>query len=121
MARKDRDMPAESSPDGDSSIIPAAQGEILLYQTADGRTRVECRFQDETIWLSQMMIAELYQIGVGTVNHHLKAIYSEGELDPGATIRCYRIVRKEGSREVSRQIEHYSLDAILAAIAPHTT
>jgi len=75
---------------------------------------VECRFQDETIWVSQAMMAELYQIGVGTVNHHIKEIYGDKELDPGATIRSYRIVRQEGSRRVTRQIEHYSLDAVLA-------
>ena len=114
MARKDRDRSAESSPDGDSSIVPAAQGEILLYQTADGGTRVECRFQDETIWLSQALMSELYQKDVRTINEHLKSIYSEEELDPEATIRKFRIVRQEGSRQVTRTIEHYSLDAILA-------
>lgn len=114
MARKNQDTSPTPLPDNEGSIVPAAQGEILLYQTEDGRTRVECRFQDETIWLSQAMIAELYQIGVGTVNHHLKAIYGDEELDPRATIRSYRIVRREGSREVTRQIEHYSLDAVLA-------
>lgn len=89
-------------------------GEILLYQTEDGRTRIQCRFEDETLWLTQAQMAELFQIGVGTVNHHLKAIYEERELAPEATIRRYRIVRSEGNREVSRDIEHYSLDAILA-------
>ncbi len=106
--------PPAPTPQDEGAIVSAGQGEILLYQTEDGRTRVECRFQDETIWLSQALLAELYQIGVGTVNHHLKAIYDDHELDPGATIRSYRIVRREGSREVARQIEHYNLDAILA-------
>ena len=58
-------------------------GEILLYQTEDGRTRVECRFQDETIWLSQALIAELFQKDVRTINEHLQNIYEEEELDPG--------------------------------------
>ena len=89
-------------------------GEFLLYRTADGRTRIECRFQDETIWLPQALMAELYEIGVGTINHHLKALYEDGELDREATIRDYRIVQLEGQREVAREIEHYSLDAILA-------
>ena len=92
--------------------VPA--GEILLYQTDDGRTRLECRFQDQTIWLSQALIAELFAIDVRTVNEHLQNIYSENELPAGATIRKFRIVRREGTREVAREIEHYNLDAILA-------
>lgn len=89
-------------------------GEIVLYQTEDGRTRVECRFQEETIWLTQALIAELFQKDVRTINEHLQNIYEEAELDPAATIRKFRIVRREGKREVAREIEHYSLDAILA-------
>jgi hypothetical protein len=89
-------------------------GEIVLYQTEDGRTRLECRFADETLWLSQALIAELFQIALPTVNGHLKTIYDEGELAPGPTIRNFRIVRREGAREVAREIEHYNLDAILA-------
>jgi hypothetical protein len=89
-------------------------GEILLYQTEDGRTRVECRFVDETIWLSQALIAELFQKDVRTVNEHLQNIYEEGEIEEQATIRKFRIVRREGPRDVEREIEHYNLDAILA-------
>ena len=89
-------------------------GEILLYQTEDGHTRIECRFQDETLWLSQALIADLFQVTVPTVNEHLKNIFEERELEPQATIRNFRIVRREGKREVAREIEHYSLDAILA-------
>jgi len=111
---KKTDKPTGPLPDDEGSITPAAQGEILLYQAEDGRTRVECRFQDETIWLSQALMSELYQKDVRTINEHLKSIYSEGELDPEATIRKFRIVRQEGSRQVTRTIEHYSLDAILA-------
>src|ERR1035438_8244347 len=88
-------------------------GEIVLYQTEDGRTRVECRFVDETLWLSQALIAELFQVTVPTVNEHIKNILEEGEVT-GPTIRKFRIVRREGPREVERDIEHYSLDAILA-------
>ncbi len=90
------------------------QGEIVLFQTEDGRTRVECRFADETLWLSQALIAELFQKDVRTINEHLQNIYEEGELDAGATIRKFRIVRREGTRDVARAIEHYNLDAILA-------
>lgn len=89
-------------------------GEIILYPTEDGRARVECRFAGETVWLTQALMAELFDIAVPTVNEHLKGIYEDGELDPGATIRKFRIVRREGAREVARNIDHYNLDVILA-------
>jgi hypothetical protein len=101
-------------PEDEGGIVPAGRGEILLYQTDDGRTRVECRFQDDTIWLSQAMMAELFQVSVPGINEHLAGIYESGEVSPEATIRKFRIVRREGNRDVTRQIEHYSLDAILA-------
>lgn len=91
-----------------------SKGELILYQTEDGRTRIECRFEDETVWLTQALMAQLFDIGVGTVNHHLREIYAEGELAPEATIRRHRIVRTEGNRSVSREIEHYNLEVILA-------
>ena len=87
---------------------------IILYQTEDGRTRIQCRFENETLWLTQVLISELFQVTVPTVNEHLKGIYTEGELSTEATIRKFRIVRIEGKREVTREIEHYNLDAILA-------
>jgi len=90
------------------------QSSIILYQTEDGRTRIQCRFEDETVWLTQKLMADLFQIGVGTVNHHLKAIFAEGELQAAATIRRYRIVQDEGVRQITREVEHYHLDAIVA-------
>ena len=93
---------------------PLPQSEMILYQTEDGRTRVQVRLQDETVWLTQALMAELFEIGVNTVNYHLKAIFAEGELRPEATVRYYRIVRTEGARQITRQIEHYNLEAILA-------
>jgi len=90
------------------------QSEIILYQTEDGLTRVQCRFENETIWLTQALIAELFQKDVRTINEHLANIFEEGELSRGATIRKFRIVRLEGTREVAREVEHYSLPAILA-------
>jgi hypothetical protein len=93
---------------------PVPTGEIILYQTEDGGTRIECRFEGETLWLSQALISELFQIGVPTVNEHLKGIYAEDELRPEATIRKFRIVRSEGKRQVTREIEHYNLEAVLA-------
>lgn len=93
---------------------PLPQSEIILYQTEDGRTRIQCRFENETVWLTQKLMAELFQIGVGTVNHHLKAIFAEGELAPAATIRRYRIVQTEGGRQIAREVEHYNLDVVIA-------
>jgi hypothetical protein len=93
---------------------PLPKSELILYQTEDGHTRIQCRFEEETVWLTQKLMAELFQIGVNTVNHHLKAIFSEGELRPEATIRRYRIVQTEGPRQITREVEHYNLPAILA-------
>lgn len=92
----------------------APTGELLLYQTEDGRTRIECRFEGESIWLTQALMAELFQKDVRTINEHLVNIYDEGELSREATIRRHRIVRTEGNRSVSREIEHYNLEVILA-------
>jgi hypothetical protein len=94
---------------------PLPQSEILPYQTEDGRTRVQCRFEDETLWLTQVQIAELFQTSVPNINLHLKAIYAEGELTAEATIKSHLIVRLEGSRQVSRPVMHYNLPAIIAA------
>ena len=93
---------------------PLPRSEIILYQTEDGRTRIECRFENENVWMTQALMAELFQLTVPTVNEHLKGIYAEGELPGGATIRKFRIVRFEGARQVTREIEHYNLEAILA-------
>ena len=112
MSNEQDNLPAPMP--GDDSVAFSGRGEILLYQTEDGRTRVECRFEDETIWLTQALMAELYQKDVRTINEHLKKIYDERELEREPTVRKYRIVRREGNRRVSREIEHYSLDAILA-------
>jgi hypothetical protein len=85
-------------------------GEIVLYETADGKTRVECRFAQETLWPSQALIAELFQVSIPTVNEHIKNIYDEGELSPNPTLRKFRIVRREGTREVGRELDHFSLE-----------
>jgi hypothetical protein len=90
------------------------ESNIILYQTEDGRTKVQCRFEDETVWLTQALIAELFQVTVPTVNEHIKGIFSDGELEAASTIRKFRIVRTEGKRTVERDIEHYTLAVILA-------
>jgi len=93
---------------------PSPPSDLILYKTEDGKTRIQCRFEDESIWLTQAQIAELYQKDVKTINEHLLNIYEDKELDEDSTIRKFRIVRLEGKREVTREISHYSLQAILA-------
>ncbi len=90
------------------------QTSIVLYQTEDGDTRIECRFDHDTLWLTQAQIAELFQTTPQNVTLHLKAIFAEGELTKLATCKEYLQVRKEGKREVSRSLRHYRLEAILA-------
>ena len=90
------------------------ESSIILYQTEDGRTRIQCRFEGETIWLTQIQLAELFQTTVPNINLHLKTIYAEGELSEAATIKDYLIVRSEGGRKVSRTVLHYRLEPILA-------
>jgi hypothetical protein len=90
------------------------QSEFILYRTEDGRTRIQCRFENESIWLSQALIAELFQKDVRTINEHLGNIFEEGEFRREATIRKFRMVRREGARQVAREVEHYNLDAIIA-------
>ena len=90
------------------------QSEFILYQTEDGRTRIQCRFENESLWLTQAQIAELFQTTPQNVTLHLKAIFAEGELEETATCKDHLQVRSEGSREVSRRLRHYRLEAILA-------
>ena len=93
---------------------PLPNSEIILYQTEDGRTRIQCRFENETLWLTQAQIAELFQTTPQNVTLHLKGIFAEGELDETATCKDYLQVRLEGGREVLRKLRHYRLEAILA-------
>jgi hypothetical protein len=87
-------------------------GGVLIYQ--DGATRLQVRVDGQTVWLTQRLVADLFQVTVPTVSEHLANIYDEGELDAPATIRKFRIVQSEGTRQVSRLVDHYNLDAILA-------
>lgn len=88
--------------------------QIIIYQTHNDEQKIKVRIEDENVWLTQKLIAELFDVSVPTVNEHLKNIFSETELIKSSTIRKFRIVQKEGNREISRDIEHYNLDAILA-------
>ena len=86
-----------------SSKVPPPGGGMLLYQTEDGRTRIQCRFEAETLWLTQAQMAELFQTTPQNVTLHLKAIFTEGELAEAATCKDYLQVRSEGVREVTRK------------------
>ena len=87
---------------------------LVLYQTEDGRTRVQCRFDEQTVWLTQAQMAELFATTPQNITQHLKVIYDEGELVETATCKPFLQVRQEGSRRVQREVLHYSLPAILA-------
>ena len=92
----------------------ANTGKILIYQNEKGDTKIDIYFADDTIWMTQRTMAELYQVDVRTINEHIGNILMDGELDEMATIRNFRIVRQEGIRQVQREIKHYNLDMILA-------
>ena len=89
-------------------------GEILIYQTDDGQTNIEVKIEDDTVWLTQQQMSELFQTSRTNVVEHIKHIYEEGELDGISTCRNFRQVRKEGNREVTRQIPYYNLDMIIS-------
>ncbi len=90
------------------------KGEIIIYQSTDGTPEIEVRVQDETVWLTQQQMAELFQTSRTNVVEHIKHIYEEGELEEGATCRNFRPVRMEGSREVVREMPFYNLDMIIS-------
>ena len=89
-------------------------GEFILFQSDNGQVRVECRFESETLWLSQELIAQLYGVTPQAITQHIKTIYDENELDFAATCKDYLQVQTEGKRQVNRQVSHYSLPIILA-------
>lgn len=88
--------------------------QIIIYQTEKGETKLDVRFQDETVWLTQKLMAELFQTSVPNINMHLKNIFEESELEENRTIKDFLIVQTEGSREVKRKQVFYNLDAIIS-------
>ena len=99
------------TPDSDA---PERYDDITIFTTEDGQTRVQVRFQNENVWLTQKLMAELYECSLSNVSLHLTNIYAERELDPAATIKESSIVQSEGGREVTRRVTLYSLEAIIA-------
>lgn len=96
--------------------IRSSAAEYLTYVASTGETveSVEIRYEDENIWLTQKMIAALYDVGVSTINYHIQKIFEDSELDENSTIRKFRIVQNEGDRQVERPVIHYSLQMIIA-------
>lgn len=90
------------------------KSELIIYQTDDGRTLIETRLEDETVWLTQPMMAELFQTTQQNISQHIQNIYDESELTPESTHKDFLLVRREGSREVRRELAHYNLDMILS-------
>jgi hypothetical protein len=98
------------------SLVRSSAAEYLTFVAASGSTEssVEMRYEDENVWLTQRMMAELYDVSIPAINQHLKRIFSDNELEPEATVKQYLIVQTEGGRQVQRSVEHYNLQAIIA-------
>lgn len=99
----------------EKNLVPEDnQGDIVIYQTEDGATKIDVRFEGETVWLTQQQMAELFGSSRTNIVEHIRHIYEEGELDEASTCRKFRQVRNEGGRQVSREIPHYNLDMIIS-------
>ena len=98
------------------NILRSSAAEYLTFVASTGADEksIEMRYEDENIWLTQKMMATLYDVDVRTINDHIKKIYSDSELEQSATIRKYRIVQTEGSRQVAREVNHYNLQMIIS-------
>ena len=90
------------------------RGDIVIYQTQDGLTQINVRFEDETVWLTQAQLVELYQTSKSNISEHIKHIFEEGELSEDSTVRNFRTVQIEGNREVTRNQTYYNLDMIIS-------
>ena len=102
-----KDLVSDESPN-------SGKGQFLVYEAEDGRVKIDVRLEDETVWLTQQMMAELFQTTVPNINMHTKNIFEEGELRPEATIKKFLTVRREGKRNVRRELDYYNLDMIIS-------
>jgi hypothetical protein len=91
-----------------------SKDEIIIYQSQDGNIKVDVQFFEETAWLTQEQMAQLFGKAKSTISEHINNVYKEGELDRISTVRNFRTVQSEGQRQVSRNIEHYNLDVIIS-------
>ncbi|MBW7854585.1 MAG: virulence RhuM family protein, partial [Candidatus Kapabacteria bacterium] len=92
----------------------AEQQDIFIYQTEDGVTKIQVQLTDSTVWLTQAAMVELFQSSKANISEHIKHIFEEGELQEEATVRKFRTVQTEGTREVTRNIDYYNLDVIIS-------
>jgi len=95
-------------------ILPQRRGEIIIYQSEEGKTKIEVRLEDENVWLTQKMMAELFQTTPQNITLHLKNIFEEGELQEDATCKDFLQVQTEGSRKVGRKQKFYNLDVVIS-------
>lgn len=95
-------------------LIRNSTAEFLTFELQSKQNSIEVRYEDETIWLTQRMMSELFDVSTKTINEHLQNIYASGELDKEATTRKFRIVQTEGIRQVNREVDHYNLDAVIS-------
>ncbi len=114
--KKNKDKGIRKPHKNETAIVRSSAAEYLTFVAAGGGSEasVEMRYEDENIWLTQKMMATLYDVSVPAINQHLKRIFADNELTREATVKQYLIVQTEGSREVRREVEHYNLQAIIA-------
>ncbi|MDP3479118.1 MAG: hypothetical protein Q8R88_05055 [Desulfoprunum sp.] len=98
-----------------TDLSPVATGQFLVYEAEDGRIKIDVRLENEMVWLTQRLMAELFQKDVRTINEHIQNVYEERELEPEATIRKFRRVQKEGTRDVARMVDFFNLDMMRRA------
>lgn len=107
-------MPKKPQMDADEHGLETAKGQFLVYQAEDGRLKLDVRLEGETVWLTQPLIAELFQTTQQNISQHILSIYEEGELAPETTHKKFLSVRSEGKREVKRLLDYYNLDMIIS-------
>jgi hypothetical protein len=98
----------------DQELRDTQQNQIVIYTGEDGQSRLEVKFQGETVWLTQAQLVDLFQSSKANISEHIKNIFLEGELDKNSVVRKFRTVQKEGNREVQREVEYYNLDLIIS-------
>ena len=95
-----------------SELTPNNTSQFIIYQTESGQTKIEVRLENETVWLTQKLMAELFQVAKSSISEHIKHIYEEGELVREATVQNFRTVQAEGERKVTRELECYNLPLV---------
>src|SRR3989338_10898710 len=96
------------------SLTTSSKGQFLVYSTEDGEIKIDVRLDNETVWLTQQLMAELFQTTKQNISLHIQNVFEESELTPKATVKEYLTVRPEGNRDVQRNLEYYNLDVIIS-------